>query len=73
MITDPYVRLCDANVHQGHAHTCDDPVSCGIASIGQDNPEAEVDALLTTIDQVRDLCASSKTKLAQAIMAVIVP
>lgn len=73
MIADPYRRLCTADVHQAQTHTCDDPTSCGIASIGEQDTESRIDELLTTIDQVRDLCAGNKSKLAQKILSVIVP
>lgn len=64
-----YARLCDADVHQGQAHTCDDPVSCGIASIGQGEPEA--DWLHELLDRVEELCEGSKAKVAGVVLTTI--
>jgi hypothetical protein len=54
-------------------HTCNDPVWCAVNSMGVETEENRVDKLLTLIDEVRELCEKSKSKLAKDILAVVIP
>lgn len=73
MIVEPYARLCAADVHQAQTHTCDDPTSCGVASmvLGLSPVEDELERLHVVLDQIEDLTHGRKTLKSDAVLTLI--